>query len=148
MTKIKYIKGDATEPVGDGQKIIVHISNNERKWGRGFVLALSNKWAEPEAEFYKMKPVLGNVHLVKVTQDITVANMISQDGIISEDNPHPIDYDTLHHCLKSVNLSAIRLGASIHMPKIGSGLGGGDWDVIEHMIEAVFDVDVTVYEFG
>jgi O-acetyl-ADP-ribose deacetylase (regulator of RNase III) len=147
MTKINYIKGDATEPVGEGQKIIVHISNNKRKWGRGFVLALSAKWAEPEAEFYKMKPVLGNVHLVKVTQDITVANMIAQDGFISKNNSQPVKYVTLDHCLKQVNLSAARLGASIHMPKIGSGLGGGDWDVIEHMIEAVFDVDVTVYEF-
>lgn len=44
---IKYIIGDATEPQGEGNKIIVHCCNNIGGWGAGFVLSLSKKWLEP-----------------------------------------------------------------------------------------------------
>ena len=30
LNKINYIQGDATNPVGDGIKIIAHICNNRR----------------------------------------------------------------------------------------------------------------------
>lgn len=34
----------------------------------------------------------------------------------------------------------------VGFPKIGAGLGGGDWDTIERIIEEVFaDYDVTIY---
>jgi hypothetical protein len=40
---IAYHVGDATMPVGDGPKILVHICNNIGAWGRGFVVALSRR---------------------------------------------------------------------------------------------------------
>lgn len=43
MININYIKGDATQPIGENNKIIAHICNNEGKWGVGFVLAVSKK---------------------------------------------------------------------------------------------------------
>jgi hypothetical protein len=42
------VVGDATAPAGSGPRVIVHVCNDVGKWGRGFVLALSRKWAEPE----------------------------------------------------------------------------------------------------
>lgn len=40
-----------------------------------------------------------------------------------------------------------RRDEKIGLPKIGAGLGGGDWAVIEEIINNVFDgYDVTVYE--
>jgi len=34
----------------------------------------------------------------------------------------------------------------IGIPKIGSGLGGGDWDIIENIVNKVFvDTDIYVY---
>lgn len=38
---IHYLKGDATNPVGPGPKIIAHICNDIAAWGKGFVLAVS-----------------------------------------------------------------------------------------------------------
>lgn len=43
MKDIIYLKGDATEPIGTGHKIIAHVCNNKGGWGRGFVLAISKK---------------------------------------------------------------------------------------------------------
>ena len=51
MTTIEFMTGDATKPVGDGPKIIVHICNDIGGWGKGFVLAISKRWQEPEAAY-------------------------------------------------------------------------------------------------
>lgn len=57
---INYVTGDATKPQGDGIKIIAHICNNRKGWGKGFVLAISRRWAEPE-RIYRNTP--GNLPL-------------------------------------------------------------------------------------
>ena len=82
MGKINYVIGDATAPQGDGLKIICHVCNTFGAWGAGFVMALSNKWFKPE-QFYRNKTEynLGEVELVRVEDDIVVANMIGQEGI-------------------------------------------------------------------
>jgi len=53
MQEINYIKGDATVPQAKGTKIIAHICNNLGGWGKGFVLAVSKRWPEPEQEYRK-----------------------------------------------------------------------------------------------
>jgi len=148
MTKINYINGDATAPVGEGVKIIPHVCNNINRWGAGFVMALSRKWDEPQKQYHQMSQHLGETRLVKVSEDIYVANMIGQSGTISPENPNPVDYNAIRIALMSVNQSAIRLGASIHAPKFGSDLAGSDWNIIEKIIEETMDVPVTVYIFN
>ena len=51
MNNIQYIKGDATQPTGNGNKIIVHVCNDIGGWGKGFVMALSKRWKAPEQEY-------------------------------------------------------------------------------------------------
>ena len=34
MIKINYVKGDATTPIGTGDKIICHITNDIGAWNR------------------------------------------------------------------------------------------------------------------
>jgi len=151
---IKYIIGNATEPQGNGNKFIVHICNNIGAWGAGFVLALSGKWPQPEEE-YKSKHslILGNVQLVQVSTDIYVVNMIAQEGIRSKDERYPnntippIRYNSLEKCLDKVKTLALVSKASIHMPRIGTGLAGGNWDIIKQIIEnSLSDLDICVYD--
>lgn len=154
---ITYLKGDATKPLDlhEGNPMIIsHICNNVGAWGAGFVLALSKRWSEPEAFYHAIGDdlVLGTTMFVQVESNIIVANMIAQNNIISKtskDNP-PIDYIALESTLKTVYDKAKFMKASVHMPKIGSGLAGGDWYVIENMINNIFseDVDVYVYIFN
>lgn len=151
MGKITYVKGDATSPIGEGKKIISHICNNENKWGAGFVLALSAKWKQPEANYRAMdEHVLGDVIIVPVEDNISVANMIAQDGVVSKNNPNyvPIRYDALLSALTMVNIEAKRTNASIHAPKFGAGLAGGNWKIIEAIIESVVTVPIIIYEFN
>lgn len=145
----KYVIGDATEPQGDGIKIICHVCNNVGAWGKGFVSALSNKWTEPERMYRNLRNtgyILGNVQYVKVTDDIIVANMIGQEGINIDANGNPpIRYNAIMTALKNVFHEATVLNATVHMPRIGSGLAGGDWNTIEDIIKSIMSTDVTVY---
>lgn len=148
---IKYVIGDATRPEGDGTKIIAHICNNAGGWGAGFVLALSARWPQPECEYRHESMsglLLGEIQLVKVEPDLYVANMIAQHGYGTRGRP-PIRYTALVDCLNGLADKARALAASVHMPRIGSGLAGGHWSAIAAIIkETLCDqgIQVTVYE--
>lgn len=154
MSKINYIIGDATNPIGEGNKIITHICNDIGAWGAGFVLALSRKWKLPETkyrEWYSNKKLfmLGSVQFVKVEENIVVANMIAQHGIGFSNGNVPIRYEALEHALTVVAKRATDLNASVHMPRIGCGLAGGKWEEVEKIINNTLiknNIDVFVYD--
>ena len=152
---ICYLVGDATYPIGVGKKIIMHICNDIGGWGSGFVLAVSKRWKEPE-EMYRslarqcpLGITLGVTMFVSVQEDIVVANMIGQHGMQWGDGGAPIRYDALRTTLGCVRRFAIARNATVHAPRIGAGLAGGDWKIIEQIInEELCDhgVEVTVYD--
>jgi hypothetical protein len=167
MSKITYLKGDATCPIEESA-IICHVVNNCGAWGAGFVLAISKMWKEPEQAYrdwfvgkFEVPQVihdrefqLGNVQFVPVLpSSIWVANMIAQNNYRrrkSNSNAVFLDYDALNTTLEKVFLFANEKGLSVHMPRIGCGLAGGKWDLIEPIIEVHSDanyVDVYVYDF-
>lgn len=153
--EIKYIKGDATAPEVEGNKIIAHICNDIGGWGRGFVLAISNKWKAPEREYRKWAASndnfeLGKIQVLKCDEELYVANMIGQEGIRKKGNKPPIRYEAVRSSLNALANQASELNASIHMPRIGCGLAGGKWKEIEPIIQKeLIDqrIPVTVYDF-
>ncbi|MCP3924418.1 MAG: macro domain-containing protein [Desulfobacterales bacterium] len=157
MKSIKYIKGDATSPQTKGIKIICHICNDLGGWGKGFVLAISKRWEEPEKDYRKWHRErskndfeLGNVRLIKVDKYIYIANMIGQRGMKTGSNGPPIRYEAVQSCLEFVSNKAIELNASVHMPRIGCGLAGGKWNKIEPVIEDTLlkkNVSVYIYDY-
>lgn len=158
---IRYIKGDATMPQGDGPKVITHCCNDIGAWGAGFVLALSKAWPKAE-EAYKAwsqedKQVevtgdrkLGEVQFVLVGPKLWVANLIGQTGVgVADDGRPPIRYDAIREGLVKVNRFAKIHEATVHMPRMGSGLAGGNWTAIEQTVKAELvnkGVQVTVYD--
>lgn len=146
---LQYVIGDATLPQGTGPKIIAHCCNNAGYWGSGFVVALSRQWSKPEAAYRSMKArPLGTVQIVPVRSDITVVNIIGQNGIRGTAAFPPIRYEALRMGLIAVSNEAHRIGASVHMPMIGAGRAGGDWTRIEPIIKETLDgLDVYVYQF-
>ncbi|QAA32377.1 macro domain-containing protein [Clostridium manihotivorum] len=153
--EIIYLKGDATNPNVGGNKIIAHICNDIGAWGKGFVLAVSRSWSEPENQYKAWYKVgddfkLGKVQFVQVSDEIYVANMIGQRGIRrGKTGTPPIRYEAVDQCLEEVAKKAIELDASIHMPRIGCGLAGGKWEEIEKLINKNIiskNIDVYVYD--
>lgn len=156
MANLKYVRGDATRPQGRGVKIIAHVCNNiggKGAWGAGFVIAVSEKFPEAETAYRGLdRRRLGMVQYVHIAgEDIVVANMIAQNGINDSKSGWKGDllsYEHLRDCLGRVFNYAKNLGATVHCPKIGSGLAGGSWDKVEAMlIDCVkeYEVDCTVY---
>ena len=147
---ITYRIGDATQPVGDGLKIIVHCCNDQGKWGRGFVLALSQRWPKAEQEYRRWfrtgLPTLGAVLYVRVAEDTVVANLIGQHGIHTVDGVPPIRYEALERGLQRVTNFAETHGATVHAPRLGAGLAGGEWARIEEILQRVMTVPVTIYD--
>lgn len=154
MIEINYVNGDVTnvqETEYNRDIIIPHICNDLGAWGAGFVLALSKKWAQPEMAYRRLSKqelVRGTVQFIRVEKNVLVANMIAQHGIRSRFNPTPIDYAALSVCLKEVDHMAHSTASNVHMPKIGAGLAGGDWDKIESIIKNTLSVPTTVFIFN
>ncbi len=154
MADLFYVTGDATVPADSGPRIIAHICNDVGGWGRGFVLALSKRWPEPEAAYRDWFKTgddfdLGKIRLVGIAPALWVANMIAQEGLHATAAGPPIRYDALERCLGELALASTRLSATVHMPRIGAGLAGGDWKQIERLIrDQLVDhgVSVTVYD--
>ena len=141
MTTLHYLIGDATAPAISGPKIIAHVCNDIGGWGRGFVGALSARWKEPEREYRRWfeeghEFALGAIQLVQVEEDLWVANMIGQHSIETRSPGPCVRYPAIATALEAVAEEAKHLSASVHMPRIGCGLAGGEWSLIEPIIEA------------
>lgn len=157
MTPIQYIQGDATQPVGKGNKIIAHVSNDIGGWGKGFVLAISRRWSEPEQAFRRWHRErasndygLGSLQIVSVSDYVWVANMIGQCGVKAGSKGPPVRYEAIESCLAKLSVEAAKLQASVHLPRIGCGLAGGKWDKVEPLIKKTLcenGVPVTVYDY-
>ncbi|MFF9977580.1 macro domain-containing protein [Streptomyces erythrochromogenes] len=158
MKPLRIIAGDATSPQAKGPKIVAHVCNDLGGWGKGFVLAVSKRWPEPEAAYrgwHRRRSGndfgLGAVQVVRVQPDLWVANMVGQRGMRTGSGGPPIRYDALGRCLAALAGHAVELSASVHMPRIGCGLAGGSWSRVEPLVTEALcerDVAVTVYDHG
>lgn len=156
MTEIEYKVGDATAPEGQGSKVIVHVCNDIGGWGRGFVVALSKRWPEPESSYrawYKDGESfrLGAVQFVQVEEELWVANLIGQHKLRRQGGQPPIRYEAIEEGLTEVSRWAQKQGASVHMPRIGCGLAGGSWDEIEPILQRTLleqNIPISVYDLG
>jgi O-acetyl-ADP-ribose deacetylase (regulator of RNase III) len=164
MKEITYIKGDATEPHGTGLKYILHCCNDQGGWGSGFVLALSAKSKEPERVYREWATELatankedntfklGNYKVANFDKsDVCVVNIIGQHNTRWIDGVPPIRYEAIEKALTdlTVQLKGVE-GASVHAPKFGSDLAGGDWLKIQSIIHRTLcsaDIPVTIYLF-
>lgn len=152
-SELYIIKGDATEPRAEGAKIVAQVVNTSASVGFGFGKSMSKKypatrkaletWKEDKFNF-----VLGESQLVQIDSETFAFQMLAQKGIFPKNGEVPLKYSSLQKCLVELRECAKSLGASVHMPMIGSGQAKGDWEIIKGMIfqELVkHDIDVTVY---
>lgn len=156
MANLLYVIGDATEPQGEGRKIILHCCNHLGIWGAGFVMALSRKWSRPEVEYKRWAKQegslkLGALQVVPVETNLCVANLIGQEGVgrDSGGNP-PIRYAAIRTGLQLLRQYHGTKGPfSVHAPRLGAGLAGASWAKIEplllvHLVQQ--GIPVTIYD--
>ena len=154
---IKYVKGDL---FGTDIKCIAHGCNTAGVMGSGVAAVVKKKYPETyktyalECKLYELTgetdKLLGRTHVTK-EGDLHIYNMYTQGDF---SRAYGVDkryasYDAISECFDAVNTS---IGTYLEdkrlaIPMIGAGLGGGDWDIIERIIEkSCPDIEVTVYQ--
>lgn len=141
---LKYFTGDI---LLSNEKIIVHGCNCKGAMGAGIAKAIAHKYpevlAEHKQQYLKSGLVLGSVQYV-ATNDRIIINAMTQKNY---GHGRQVSYDAIEQCMITINKDFRGIDDAISMPKIGAGLGGGNWNIIEKIItETITDIDVHVYE--
>ena len=152
---IRVLHGNVLEPRNGGKKIICQLVNDKAvKWGGGIARKIARRFPDAEEAFTEQvikipqRDRLGHTIFTSASEDLTIASLIGQEGYGPSLLPR-IRYTALRNCLEQVANRAASMGASIHMPKIGTGSAGGNWSVVEEMLDDVMvraGLFVTVYD--
>ncbi|MDO1449511.1 ImmA/IrrE family metallo-endopeptidase [Rhodocytophaga aerolata] len=145
--------GDATKPRGKGKKIIAQVVNTSGALGSGFGKSLSKNYPKVKEAVQEWKAdrsrfILGNTNLVQLDRDLFVFQILAQKGLFPKDNEIPLKYNELRKGLIQLRTTALDMEASIHMPTIGAGHAGGDWNLIIGMIHdelTSYNIKVCIY---
>lgn len=154
VESLSSVRGNALQPRGTGPAIIAQVVNDKTpNWGFGFARALRDRFPTVQRDFKvwaASKPSLfslGNAHVAEVTDNLRVVSMIAQHGYGESSRPR-IRYAALRDCLKQLKNMAEDVGATVHMPRIGTGYAGGNWSYIAELIDEELvrhAVGVTIY---
>lgn len=164
--KIKTILSNYSEVKGDLIKlalqghfdVVTHGCNCLSKMGAGIAPQMAQTFGCDKFPMELMGPSidkLGCIDYKTVNIDsgeLTVVNSYTQykygknhkDGV-----DKPIDYEALTICMRKINETF--KGKRIGLPKIGSGLAGGDWNQIKQIIKTELkdcEVTVVIYDSG
>lgn len=139
-------KGDLFSVIDPLKKqLIVHGVNCQRAMGSGFAKQIREKypdafekyidWCAHQLYYKGNQPQswLGKVQFVRNTFP-TIANCFTQYSY-GRDGKKYVSYDAIDSCLIKVASFAKENDLEVHMPQIGAGLGGGNWSVINEIIE-------------
>lgn len=146
--KIQYVKGDlfSTE-VG----VIVHGCNAQGVMGSGVAKIIREKYTKAYDRYRKAYEMhghlkLGDIISVPCDDATVIVNAITQE-FYGRDGKRYVSYDAVAESMQKINRFYEVYGiTSVAMPQIGAGLGGGDWSVIESIIESELkDVKPYVY---
>jgi len=131
--KIEYQRGDIFK---SPYRFILHGCNARGVMGAGFALQVKKMYPYAYKEYinnYEKKGLtLGETQFVKC-RDRTIINSITQQ-FYGKDGRRYVSYDAVANSMRMVE--ECLYGETIAMPKIGAGLAGGDWNVIESIIES------------
>jgi len=151
-----HVYGSALEPRGKDRRIVIQIVNDKTaNWGGGgFASAVREKWPIVQEDFRdwvdhsRQAFRLGGVRITRVSENLSVASIVAQHGYGPSVNPR-VRYAALRTGLEKVAHAAHEVGASIHMPRIGTGQAGGSWSIIRDLIRQTLvdaGVHTTVYD--
>lgn len=155
----KYKVGDLIEAVKNGEvNVFGHGCNCFCTMGSGIAPLIKEAFPKMYAADLKTekgdKAKLGTFTMALLKDGSTAGfNLYSQYGYNRrKQGLRDLDYNALYDSLDQMKkaLQSFTDGSvgeyRIGFPKIGAGLAGGDWNVIEAMIKSIFsDCDVTIY---
>lgn len=132
MNKILYIKGNL---LTNNEPVIIHGCNNKGGFGSGVAGAIRkmypNCYTTYRTAFEAGKLTMGGI-IVHEEPTCVILNAITQPAY-GYDGKQYVDYDSIKAAM--ILADEMTTSGRIAMPKIGAGLGGGDWEIISNIIE-------------
>lgn len=139
----KYIKGDIRDTELDH---IAHGVNCQNVMGSGVAKALYEKWPEVKSIYHEEgHVVLGAISSVDCWgYNKTVWNCYTQNHYLPR-SVRNVNYAAIVQCFDKLKLCGI---TKLAIPKIGCGLAGGDWNIVEQLINDTVgdEMEIWVYE--
>lgn len=143
----KYIIGDITETE---LKYIAHGVNCQNKMGSGVAKALYSKFPKVKEVYHEYFKCFDDVQVGEwcfaVQDGKEIYNLFTQE-YYGYDGKRYVNYAAIVECFKSLKESG-KFDGPIAIPKIGCGLAGGDWNIVEQLINDTVgdDLEIWVYE--
>lgn len=150
---IHYQKSDITK-VDFG--VIAHGVNCQRRMGAGVALAIRNKWPEVYEAYMnnivdegKERTLLGSAHAIRVGEKVWVVNCYTQEKFGGAGTKWA-DAKAIERSLRFAFSVALHEELPLHTVKIGSDLGGLDWEtevrpIFEALNTEYGDVEVIIH---
>lgn len=154
----KYIVGDITETE---LKQIAHGVNCQNKMGSGVAKALYSKFPEVKTEYHRWiehqkksyfdfepKHLLGQSCMVQ-DKDKEIFNCFTQLQY-GYDGKKYVSYSAIIKCFEELvyfHNSGQLIDNKIAIPKIGCGLAGGDWYIVEQLINEVVGDSLEIWVY-
>lgn len=133
---IEYKQGNLLDVT---QGIIVHGCNQQYVFGAGVALAVRQKYPkcyeqykDPYERLYLGRVIWYDHSDADESSELFIANAITQEHYGT--NKRHVNYAAIVGCFEEVFAKARAYDYDVHFPKIGAGLAGGDWDIIEQLI--------------
>lgn len=162
---MKYIKGNALDGEFD---VLWHNCNQHVVFGAGIAHQIKKRWPEVyQADIDYNKNILnpddklGTFSKAVLENDSIVYNLYGQKGIgndgavLNRNCRYDHLYDAMYRaCLdmeKLIDIGEFKDIIHLAVPKIGCGLAGGSWTIVEAMLkdlEERFRIIITVYDFN
>ena len=150
MNKIIYRKGNLLDT---DCMLIAHGCNAQGVMGSGVAKAIRAKYPDAYNEYKKRYDNqglnLGDIIPVVIYQhhNKIIINCITQEFYGRDSDKIYVNYTAIEQCMRKIN-NYYSIGVDcIALPKIGAGLGGGDWNAISDIIEReLTNIQPIVYE--
>lgn len=128
--------------------LIVQGCNSQGKMNSGVAKAIREKFPDNfttyENAWKEDGLKLGQVVVhIEPASGLFICNAIVQT-YFGKDGRKYVSYEALQKAFKEVAKTASRYRLAVHYPLIGAGLGGGDWGIIQAIIDSVFDIHPAV----
>lgn len=127
--------------------IIVHGCNAQGVMGGGIAWQIRNQYPQAYEEYVGVHKAegglrLGDVIFTTIDQaaGLFIANAITQKYYGTSGKKY-VSYKAVFEAMKTVAEFSEDIGIPVHYPLIGAGLAGGDWSIIQPVIDAAFKQD-------
>jgi O-acetyl-ADP-ribose deacetylase (regulator of RNase III) len=138
-----YKKGDLFKNVSTG--VIAHGANARGVMSSGFALGIKKKYPKcfeayvADVEFYEIP--LGENSVYTHSESLVIYNCITQENY-GRDGVRYVSYDAIDTCMADMFHRIAGSCCNLNIPRMCAGLGGGNWSIIESII------DINAKEFG